>query len=47
MGTPIVTRENNFYDFLAVSPDVIGFHIGSTLKEKNLLIEEQIYSFKS
>ena len=51
-GTPphfyvIFKKGNNFHDFLISSLDEVALLKGSTLKEKNLLQEEQILSFKS
>ena len=43
-----VLRENNFCDFLFTSLDKEAlFYMRSTLKGKNLLLEEHILSFKN
>ena len=43
----ICTRGSNFYDFLIAVLDKEHFQKGSTLKGKNLLLMEQILSYKS
>ena len=41
------TKGNNFCDFLFDSMITNPSKMGSTVKEKNLLLEEQFFSFKS
>ena len=43
----IYAKGNNFWDFMVASLDEALLKRGSTLKGKNLLLEEQILSFKS
>ena len=44
----ILSKEDGFHDFLLTSlDDVALLKKGSTLKGKNLLLQEQILSFKN
>ena len=43
----IFTKGDNYHDILSVSLYNEPFQNGSTIKGKNLLLEEQILSFKS
>ena len=47
MFNAIYSRTDNFCDFLFASLATEPYLVGSTLEEKNLLLKEQILSFKS